>query len=300
MTTVPAHPLAPPSVSGTQITVDTALKQPTRINRMVSDLTLQKFLIDKIFGYNGSVSGGAVVYDVAAQNELYTSTDRPVEQIAPGGEYPIVTSDRFAPKVAAVGKYGAKVFITDEAKDRNDEVKFQNEIRQLANTLVKKHNTLAIASLDAAISTYSRSGASISWADVVTAGSSASSAEEWPLKTFADARVLNETDEMGIEFNTVILNPQEYGVLVTTYGVAGLQAIMDQLGFTIEVSNRQTAGKAKFLARGQVGGYNLEQPLQTVTYREEGTDRTWVKSSVRPVSYVDNPFAVFEYTGLAA
>lgn len=300
MPTVPAHPLAPPSISGSQITVDAALKRPTIINRMVADLTLRKFLIDKIFTYSGSVDGGAVQYDVATVNELFTSADRDVEPIAPGGEYPVVTSDLQVPKIAPVGKYGGRVFITDEAKDRNDESKFQNQIRQLANTVVRKNNDLAIAALDSAVSTYSRSGASITWAGIVTAGSSADTAQDWPLKTFADARVKNETDEMGVVFDTVILNPQEYAVLVTIYGVSGLNEILSSLGFSLEVSNRQTAGKAKFVARGQVGGYRLEQPLQTVTYREEDTDRTWVKTSVRPVHYVDNPFAIFEYTGLAA
>ncbi len=35
-----AHPLGPPTVSGTSITVDTMLNQVTRITRMISDLSL--------------------------------------------------------------------------------------------------------------------------------------------------------------------------------------------------------------------------------------------------------------------
>jgi hypothetical protein len=300
MATVPAHPLAPPTISGSELTVDVALQQPTRINRMVADLTLQRFLIDKVFSYGGSVSGGAVIYDLALLNELYTSADRDVEPISPGADYPIVTADRQVPMIAAVGKYGGRVFITDEARDRNDAAKFQNEIRQLANTLVRKHNTIGMATLDAAITANSRTGATVSWVDVVTAGSSASSAELWPLKTFAAAKAKNETEEMGIEFNLAILNPVDYGTLVTIYGVSGLKDVLSQLGFTTYVTNRQTSGKVKFVAAGQVGGYRLEQPLQTVTYREDKSDRTWVQSGVRPVSYVDNPFAIYEYSGLQA
>ena len=300
MPTVPAHPLAPPTISGSELTVDVALAQPTRITRMISDLTLRKFLLDKVFTYGGSVSGGAVIYDEAVLNELFLNRD--VEPIAPGAEYPIVGADRQVPKIAAVEKYGGRFFITDEARDRNDVAKFQNEVRQLANTLVRKHNDIAIAKLDAAISAKSRTGSTVSWADVVTAGSSASTAQEWPLKTFSDALVQNEVDEMGVTFDLAILHPTNYGQLVSIYGANGLRDILSQLGFEVFVTNRQTAGKVKFVASGQVGGYRLEQPLQTVTYRADGehSDRTWTKSSVRPVSYVDNPFAVFEYTGLDA
>jgi hypothetical protein len=300
MATIPSHPLAPPTVSGSELTVDVALQQPTRINRMISDLTLQRFLLDRVFTFGGSVNGGAVVYDEATENELYTSRD--VEPIAPAGEYPIVESERNVPKIAPVEKYGGRVFITDEARDRNEVSGFQNKVRQLGNSIVRKMNTLAIAKLDTAIAANSRTGSTVSWADVVTAGSSASSAELWPLRTFSAAMTKAETDELGIVFDLVILNPVDYGTLITIYGANGLRDLLAQLGFEVYVTNRQTSGKVKFVAKGQVGGYRLEQPLQTVTYRADGehTDRTWVKSSVRPVFYVDNPFAVFEYTGLQA
>jgi hypothetical protein len=43
----------------------------------------------------------------------------------------------------------------------------------------------------------------------------------------------------------------------------------------------------------------VEKPLGTVTWREEGRERTWVQASVRPVMYVTNPYAVIKVTGLA-
>jgi hypothetical protein len=42
----------------------------------------------------------------------------------------------------------------------------------------------------------------------------------------------------------------------------------------------------------------IEQPLATETWREPETQRTWVQSSVRPVMYVNNPYAVVMATGL--
>src|SRR4051812_12527044 len=75
-----AHPLAPPTLSGTLITVDTMLNQPTRITRMIMDMTLQRFVADRIYTSSGGVSGGAVVYDSVEANDLYTSRD--VERVA--------------------------------------------------------------------------------------------------------------------------------------------------------------------------------------------------------------------------
>jgi hypothetical protein len=310
--TVPSHPLGPPTVDGQgNITVNMMLQQPTRITQIIMDLTLQRFLLDRVFSSGGSVSGGAVIYDEVTTNQLYLQGDAPgstdvkrsVEPIAPGAEYPLVEGVHEVPKIAAVEKWGGKTFITDEARDRNDLSYFQRKIRQLANSIVLKLNVRAMEKLDAAVTAHSRTASSVSWADVVTAGSSASNASQWPLATFAAAAVKAEVDELGIAYNLVILNPQEWGQLVTIYGgLSNLRAVIGELGFTIYVTNRQAAGKAKFVAAGQVGGYRVEQPLQTITYRADGehTDRTFTKSSVRPVMYVDNPMAIQEYTGLAA
>src|SRR3954469_22697122 len=125
-----AHPLGPPVISGTTITVDTMLNQPTRVTRMIMDLTLQRFIADRVFASAGGVSGGAVVYDQAILNELYT--DRDVQRVAPGEEFPIITSSRQAPKLAQVEKWGGKVFVTDEARDRNNSVALTNQLRQLS------------------------------------------------------------------------------------------------------------------------------------------------------------------------
>ena len=302
---VPSHPLGPPTVDNAgNITIPMLLNQPTRITRIIEDLTLRRFLLDRIFTNAGAVSGGAVIYDVADSNEIYPKAGTDVEPIAPGGEYPVIQGEHEVPQIAAVEKWGGKTWITDEARDRNDVAYFQRKVRQLSNAIVRKLNDRAMEKLDEAVAAHGRTDTSVSWADVVTAGSDASTAGDWPLATFAAAAVQSEVDELGIAFNLVILNPQEWGELITIYGgLSKLRDLIGELGFTIYVTNRQEAGKAKFVAERQVGGYRVEQPLTTVTYRGsagEDTDRTFVKASVRPVMYVDNPYAVQEYTGLAA
>lgn len=296
----PTHPLGPPSISGADITVDFALQQPTRITRTLEDLTLQKFLVDKVMSNGGSVSGGAVIFDVLEANDLYLP--REVEPIAPAGEYPIVDGERRAPKIAPVEKWGGKLFIPDESRDRNEAGLFARKLRQLGNTIVRRINTNTMAVLDAAVTAYGRTIEGNNWQAVKTAGSEASTASKWPLADLAHATAQSQIDELGIEFNLIILNPQEQQALITIYGsFGGYKKVLADLGYTDFVTNRQTAGKAKIVAAGQVGEYRVEQPLQTVTYRADGehTDRTWVKSSVRPVEFVDNPYAIVELTKLA-
>lgn len=293
----PVHPLGPPVVSGTQITVDLMLQQPTRITRMISDLSLQRFLVDRVFSNAGSVSGGAVVYDVAERNELYATRD--VQKVEPGAEFPVIQAERFAPRVATVDKWGGKVWIPDEARDRNQTVTFTNKIRQLTNTIIRKINQIGIEVLNDAISEFSRTASGNDWTNIVTGGSAQSNATLWPAADFAHVDQTAEEDELGINYTLVILNPQEYAQLIVLYGASGLTQLLNAMNKTIYVTNRQPAGKAKFVAEGQVGEMRVEKPLSSETWRQPERQRTWVQSDVRPVMFVNNPFAILEVTGLA-
>jgi hypothetical protein len=291
-----SHPLGPPTLAGTLITVDLMLNQPTRITRMIMDLTLQRFVADRIFASAGGVTGGAVVYDQATWNELYAARD--VERVAPGAEFPVLTGVQLIPKVASVEKWGGKVFITDEARDRNNTVLFMRLMRQVGNTIVRKINARAIAEMNAAVTSFARTFVGRSWSAVVTAGTNASTAQQYPLRDFAQADLIAEQDELGVVFNLVLLNPQEYATLTTVYGATSLAQFLQFIGKQIYVTNRVPAGTAYFVQEGQVGEMRIEKPLGTETWREPETERTWSQSSVRPVMYVTNPYSILQATGL--
>lgn len=294
----PVHPLAPPSVATTKITVDLMLNQPTRITNMIMDLSLQRFIADRIFGQGGSVTGGAVVYDEVAANELYAARD--VQRIEPGAEFPIIETERRVPKVAPVEKWGGKVWIPDEARDRNQTVLFTNKMRQLTNTIIRKINQRAIDALEAALTANpSQVSSGNNWSTVVTGGSGQSNNTLWPAADFADAAQKAEEQELGISYDLWLLNPQEYAALVTIYGAANLPALFSSLGISVYVSNRVAPGTAYVVASGQVGEMRVEKPLGSETWREPGRERTWVQSGVRPVMFVNNVFAVRKVTGLA-
>jgi hypothetical protein len=294
--TNPVHPLGPPQVSGTNITVDTMLNQPTRITRMIMDLTLQRFIMDRIFSSAGGVTGGAVVYDKAQLNELYA--DRDVQRVAPLEEFPVVTAPRQAPYIAEVEKWGGKLPIPDEAKERNNTALFTNKVRQLANTIVRKLNQRAIEVLAASIAASGQTGAGHNWTTVVTGGASQSNNTLWPAADFAAASAAAEQDELGVVYSLALLNPLDYATLVTVYGAANLPALLGQLGFSTYVSNRVPLGTMYVVAEGQVGEFRVEKPLSSETWREPEVEGTWVQSSVRPVIYDTNPYAVLQFTGL--
>jgi hypothetical protein len=292
------HPLGPPVVSGTTITVDTMLNQPTRITRMIMDLTQQRFIADRIFANAGGVAGGAVVYDEATMNELYTSRD--VERVEPGMEFPIITSDRLQPKVAPVEKWGGKVWVADEARDRNNSAAFTNQIRQLANTIIRKINQRAIEVLEASITASGQTFVGRNWSTATDVGPDASvtTRQNLPMRDFALAQRMADEDELGVNFTLWIVNPQEYMSLFLLYG-SGLGQMLQQVGVSIYVSNRVAAGTAYVVAGTQTGEMRVEKPLGTETWREPERERTWVQSSVRPVMYVTNPYSVLKVTGLA-
>jgi hypothetical protein len=292
-----AHPLGPPTISGTTMTVDLALNTPTRVTRTLMDLTLQRFFADRVFTNAGGVTGGAVVYDQLLANDLYS--DRDIQRIAPGDEFPLITSSRRAPYVAQVEKWGAKFFTTVEARDRNDIAVFTRNVRLMANTIVRKINQRAVEVLEAAVqASPNRLVTGLNWSTVVTAGASASNSNLWPAYDFARAQAQAETEELGIVYDLWILNPQEYLQLARIYG-PDLDALLGSLGLSIFVTNRMPAGNAYCLQQNQVGQMRVEQPLQTVQWYEQETERYWTQSSVRPLMFADNRFAVLKFTNLA-
>ena len=292
------YPLGPPVVTGSTLTVDTALQQPSRVTRRIADLTLQRFITSRIFAQGGTVTGGAVVYDQATLNELYLSRD--VQRVSPGEEFPIVGGQRQTPKVALVEKWGGKFEVTDEARDRNDTGLFNSQVVQLANTIVRKVDQRAVAELDAAITAVGAAGTFVghNWGTVVTAGTSATSNSGYPAADFAAAQLAADIDELGVTYDLWLVNPLQKANLAIVYGDK-LQAMLDSFGIReVYASNRIANGVGYAVASQQVGEIRVEKALSSESWREPGTESTWLQSSVRPVVYVTNPYSIKKVTGL--
>jgi hypothetical protein len=294
-------PLGAPSIDQNTglITVDMALNTPGYITQRLSDLTLQRFIVDQIFANSGDpVRGGAVIYDQITQNDLYTTND--VEQVAPGATFPIVGAERPVPLVATVSKYGGKFMFTDEAKRRNDAFLFDQKTQKLANTLVRKVNTFTVAQLEANFTALA--GATTipgnDWTAVVTGGASQSNNSAWPAADFAAVQTQADTTELGVTIDLWILNPADLGMLRTIYGNQ-YENVLASFGLTVFPSNRVAHGTAYALSKGNVGFLKYEVGLATETWREPDSQATWVQSSVLPVMGITNPYSIYKVTGLA-
>jgi hypothetical protein len=294
------YPLSAPTVSGTNITVDLMLNQPTRITRYLSDLTLRGYWADKVFTPGGGVSGGAILYTQLTQNELFVASGRDVQNVEPGAEFPLVTFDRPTPLTKQVEKFGGKFFVTDEARDRNDPMMLQQGAQRLANTINRRIHTNAVNEIDAQITALGGSAQTASgndWSAVVTTGSSATNATGWPAADFNKVQLLADQKELGVQFDTWILNPVNANEFKIAYGNEW-RSVLDDAGISFVVTNRVTIGTAYVIASGQVGQMLLEKPLSSETWREQATQRTWVQSDVRPVFVITNPYGIAKVTGL--
>jgi hypothetical protein len=292
------NPIGPPTITGTTFTIDFALANPTRvITPMVLDLTAARFFVDRVFTSAGGVTGGAVIYDVVIQPDRYA--DRDIQQVTPGTEFPIVAFSRRAPQVAVPEKWGAKFFFTDEARDRNDTGEFTRAMRQLANTIVRKINQRGVQVLEAFITANARTVTGNNWSAVNTlTGTGGSNYNLYPARDLAKADLQADQEEMGIDYNLWIMNPYQMFELEGIYGDK-LAALLASFGISVFVTNRVADGTAYALSEGNVGEMRLEKPLSSETWRDpNGKEQTWVQTSVRPLMYANNAFAVLKFVQL--
>jgi hypothetical protein len=245
------------------------------------------------------MSGGAIIYESQGLNDFFTARD--VQQVAPGAAFPLVTFNRQAVGMASPEKWGGQYEVTYEARDRNDIRQLGRNNVQLANTIIRKLNIKALAVLEAAIASLSGAGviSGHNWTTAVPNGSNPTAPSLTPIADLAQVIETNDLRELGIVYNTLIINPQDMTILRLFYGDA-LAKVLSDYGFdTLFVSAQVTAGTVYAVAgNGQVGQYRVEQPLQTVSVEDKLAEKFTVKSSVRPAVFVDNAYAILKITGV--
>jgi len=304
-TATTTYPLDPATVTnGTQITADILVNDPTRINRYLTDyftINRERFLLDLIFDNQGGMSGGAVIYEAQTLNAFYATRD--VQEVAPGSAFPLVTFQRQQVGMASPRKWGGQFEYTYEARDRNNLRDLNRKTVQLANTIIRKINLVAIQALNDAIT--SLSGAANftgnNWTTAIPRGATPTAPPLTPIADISEVFVINDQRELGIVYDTLILHPLDMQSLRLYYGSdAEVRAALADYGIdTIFITIQVPAGTVYAVAgRGQVGAYNVEQPLQTVAPEDQLLEKYTVKSSVRPAIYVDNPYAVIKITGV--
>lgn len=290
------YPPADPTVAGQNITTEQFLRNPERVQRVINDLTAERFIADHIFS-SGGAAGGAVIFDQLSSSELYTERD--AQAIEPGSEFPLTDSGEASPKVAAVVKWGAASAFTYEAVRRDSRDTLNRGLTKLRNTLIRKVDTVAMAALEAA--------------PILGAAGS-----DWSNQTSGDiigdlavARSAIDDADMGYNADTVLINPAQYVDLMRNEKIrsalpreaaASNPAASGQLtglmGFTWYVSNRVAAGSAYVLAAKVAGSIRDEMPLYSRTIDQQERERYLVQAARITVPIVTDPEAVYKLTGL--
>ena len=151
-----AYPAGAPSTTGTLLTVDRMLKNPTFLAKRILPPNTQ-FLSELLFRPS-TTDSGAVIYAEGSVDNIYPSRGD-VQQIEPGGAYPMVDVDETGDKVALSTKYGAGFYVYDEAKKRNSTDVVAKGNMKVRNALLRQDAARCLTAFDAKVPTVNSLGA---------------------------------------------------------------------------------------------------------------------------------------------
>jgi len=291
------YPPGTPQYAGNLLTVDRFLKNPPQVERAITDLTRQRFVADELYAAGPQAVGGAVVYDqLLTGGEFFTERD--VEAIAPGADFPIVSEGIAEPLVAKAAKYGGAAVFTYEEIDRDRRDVLNRNLTKLRNTIVRKVDAIAMAALNAApVQTQTASGDwTVTSTDIIG-----------DLET---ARIAIDEQDMGYVADLVIINPAQKLDLKRNPGIRealpreslagnllGGADLGNLLGFRWAISNRVPAGTVWVTASKIVGSISDEVPLYSRVVDEPRNERRLVMAGRRVVPFITDPRAAVRMTG---
>lgn len=296
------YPPLAPTVAGTLITVDVFLNNPARVQKVIADLTAQRFIADRIFSPGPPATGGAVIFDQVMANELYTGRD--VQAIEPGAEFPILNQLEAAPLIARTVKWGGAARYTYEQIDRDRRDVVNRGLTQIRNTIVRKVDTVAVAALRAA--PINQEVASDVWEDSAAA----------IVKDVQTGITTVDKLDMGYQITDALISPTTHLNMITNdkllsllprEGMNGvpnpiasgqLQGVM---GLTWYPTNRVADGECILISGRIAGSISDEKPLysRVVDEGQSSTRETKVVAAARlVVPYVTDPLSVVRITGI--
>lgn len=175
------------------INVKDFLDNPSRVERVVRDLTKDKTIADYAFG-QGDAKNGAVVYSEILGGPA--DPDRDVQVIAPGANFPSISESEEEEKMAKVAKYGGESWLTFEAIRRNDVDLLNKRLQNVKNRIIHAVNAVCVNALS--------QNDNVNKLVLTTAWSVASTD---PVADLFAGKALIDDAELGYEGNLFIANP---------------------------------------------------------------------------------------------
>lgn len=294
------YPLDPASVSGTQITLDQYVNNPTVLTRAIAEYAQLRMYAHKVFSPGPGVEGGAVLFE--RPNPLLTDifAERRTQEMAPGTRFPKQAFLRGVPMIAKPRKIGQEFEVTKEDKKRNNPQLALNAITQFGNTIVRDVEIMALGELNAVIAAEARTVAGQSWTTAAEQTFTSKTAKNQPVADLVNANVVIDMEERGHVLNSAIFNPLDWANLVTIYGADNVAGVLESVKITdYTITPRQVHGKVKLYEAGMVGKWMNEFPLEEDSWEDKSTDKTWhYSSTISPAFAVQDQFAMIELTGV--
>ncbi|GAB7053119.1 phage major capsid protein [Catenuloplanes indicus] len=204
-----AYPPAAATLSGTLLTIDRLLRNPTFLARRLRGIPDLRFVADQILTRKIKANGGAAM----AETGEPIVNSRPIESIAPGGEYPRDSPADGTAMLVKVSKWGEATPLTDEKIKRSvyggDEV--DRSLRKAANTIITKVDRLATSAMGSLVT--ATSAAAATWDNA--------SALLFRDVEKAAAKVVDLNQ--GFRPNTLLMSTTKYAMLVTDPAIAALR-----------------------------------------------------------------------------
>lgn len=284
------------------ITVDQALNTPTLIEERIAEVASKNLLVDTIFSTDSTpVEGGAVIYSKTTEKNFYTDND--ITPRMPGDEYTVVYRQRPEAQLARVEDYGGKFATSDEARRRNQNVDFDNDVTALANTITRKLNRRAIETLEAAFTGNEAITLTVGtpWSEIALDGDPTKITQPGarPHAAMADVIALADQKDLGINYTKMLVSPMTRADLRIAYG-RDLTPMLEDLGIELLVSNYVDPGNAYMVDPQKVGFVKYEEPLTVTTWRDEAHRKTWTQAYAMPVMGITLPAAVARIEGIKA
>lgn len=302
-----ANPAAPATLTGDLLTISRFLQSPELIRRRLRNFRDLRFISDQILTGRYRSAGGAVLYD-QSESQL---TDRAVQSVAPGAEYPYANVPDGTAALAQVSKWGQAIELTDEAILRNvrpgDEL--DRQLQKVVNTVIKQVDSVALSAVASAV-TATQAAAAV-WSNL-------SAANPFLDVQLAKAQVIGLN--LGYVPDTVLMNDTSFAYFTANTVVSNMLKREDSnnpiytgevetlAGLTVAVSPNLPTSDVWVLDSTQLGGMADEQDnapgytvsdmaIQVASERIPRRDKWDLWGRRKTVPVVQEPGAAIRITG---
>jgi hypothetical protein len=297
-------PAASPTISGDLVTISRFLQNPAAIQRRLRNFRDLRFVADQLLTNRYRSQGGAVLYE---QSEPFV-TDRPVEAVGAGSEYPYANLPTGTAAIASIAKWGQKVLLTDEEIARNQYAgsSIDRGLRKVVNSVIKQVDGIAMSAVSSAVT--QTSAAAAAW----------NAATPTFLRDVLVAKAVVVNLNLGYMPDTLALNDTQYAYLMSddkftnairredtnnpVYSgqvdrVAGLTIVVSPAVVAPMVLDATQLGGMADELDGAPGYAISDLAVQVKSIRNDTTDSWDLQGRRKTVPIVQEPGAAVKITG---